>query len=135
MLPMPDVRPVPGKPKLFELIRDYTLDHRGKRYAVRAGFKTDGQSIPRAFWILTGHPMEGDGLPAAIIHDVLYGSELVERAEADLIFKQLLERNGVNWFRAMMRYRFLRMFGGLTYSTHTDSTRARARSFITITKL
>ena len=121
--------------KLYELVEDYSLEHKRICYTVKKGFRTDGESIPRAVWFITGHPFQGLGLPAAVIHDILYGSEYYPREKADLIFKQLLERNGVNWFRAMMRYRFLRMFGGLTWKTHTDATRAEARKFLTVKDL
>lgn len=129
-LPQPIIRPATDS--LYELVEDYVIEHKKLRYTIKKGFRTDGESIPRPMWIVTGHPFQGAGLPAAIVHDILYGSEAVKREQADLIFKQLLERGGVNWFRAMMRYRALRTFGGLTWATHTDATRAAARKYLTI---
>jgi len=134
--PMPLFQPIFETPKLWLLHEDFSIEVivNGIRYRITMhhGFKTDGQTIPRIFWIITGHPFEGDGMVAALFHDGLYGSELLPRETADLIYKILAERYKMNRFRAMMRYRFLRTFGGLTWSTHTDATRAEARKFIKV---
>lgn len=131
-LPMPELTPVPGEDKEWMLDEDFVLEHNRVRYRVKRGFRTDGESIPRLCWWFTGHPFQGTGMVAAIIHDGLYGSELFTRDRADLVFKQLLERYGVSPFKAMMRYRALRIWGGLTWRTHTDKTRAHARKFFSV---
>lgn len=132
-LPEPELSPIEGDNKEWELKHDLSIEVEGYNITVKKGFKTDGESIPSACWFITGHPFQGEGMAAAIVHDALYGSELLPRAKCDLIFKKLLERYGVSSFRAMMRYRFLRLFGWITWSTHTDETRADAQRFVTIT--
>lgn len=134
-LPQPDMSPITGENKLWVLNEDFAVDVDRYRITVKAGFKTDGESIPRPCWILTGHPFQGVGMAAAIIHDGLYGSELLSREKADLIFKKLLERYGLNWFRAMARYRFLRIFGWITWKTHTVKTISAARQFVSLVNL
>lgn len=132
-LPQPVLKPVTDT--IWELDQDYELEHSGWFYRVKAGYRTDGESIPRCFWFLTGHPFQGLGMPAAIVHDILCEAEVFPRDETDLIFKQLLERNGVNCFRAMVRYRCLRIYSGVNWTKHTAATRTKARRFLLVTKL
>ena len=48
-------------------------------------FVTDFASIPRLLWTLVGDPA-GPWAPAAVVHDYLYRTGLVPRAQADAIF-------------------------------------------------
>ena len=56
---------------------------------VPAGFVVDFSSIPRAFWTLV-RP-DGNIALAGVIHDYLYWTQTVPRAEADEIFKMVLQ--------------------------------------------
>lgn len=78
-----------------EPIRVYAL---GTRYVVPAGTLTDGASIPRVLWPIVGHPM-GRYYPAAVVHDYLVRQPSTPRAEADAVFRVLLRRLGVTWWR------------------------------------
>ena len=59
-------------------------------YTVPAGFTTDFASIPRLFWSIVGHPA-GQYAQAAVLHDWLYRTKAVPRAEADRIFREAME--------------------------------------------
>jgi hypothetical protein len=134
-LQYPELSPVPGDKVLWHLEKDFTVDVLTYRITVKTGFKTDGESIPAPFWIFTGNPFQPEGMAAAVVHDILYGSEMVAREIADLIFKTLLERYGTGSFSAMVRYRALRMFGWITWKTHTVQSIASARRFVSMTTL
>lgn len=72
---------------------------------VPKGFVCDGASIPRIFWSITGHPLSGGPLRAAICHDHLcnQATTQAERRFADTIFDWVMEQSGVpNWRRRVM---------------------------------
>jgi hypothetical protein len=84
---------------------------------VPAGFHTDGASIPRAFWSILGP--HGAYFGAAIIHDYLYTQAgearyLLDRKEADVIFREAMFNAGVGAHRNIM-YAAVRMFGWRNY--------------------
>ena len=98
---------------------------------VPAGFECDGQSYPRALWFVD-HP-QGAGAKAGFIHDYLYwlnGRPVPEtglaydREWADRIFHEALIVSGVSKFRAGVRFRMLRLFGGLAWRAHTKRLKA-----------
>ena len=99
---------------------------------VKAGFETDGASIPRAAWRVVGHPFE-EYMAAAVIHDVLYDSEHWPRDMIDECFKDLMSACGVGKIRKGIIYRAVRMFGGPTWWKHTDESKADARKHLSIT--
>lgn len=89
--------------------------HGGDVINVPAGFETDFASIPRALWAL--FPPAGPWGPAAVIHDFLYRTGLVSRAEADRTFREASEDLGVPaWVRWSM-WTTLRAAGGQAYQT------------------
>lgn len=54
----------------MRLLADFAfIDPAGKTWTAKAGYETDGASIPRAFWTLVGGPFEGQYREAAVIHD------------------------------------------------------------------
>lgn len=115
---------------LYELVQTFTLTHGPYLFIVRAGFRTDGASIPNIFWLGVGNPMQGLVLPAAVIHDALYGSEWLPREKADRIFYDLMIRNGVSPVKSWAFYTALRIGGWLTWRTHTEASVNRARAFV-----
>ena len=84
------------------LIKDYKVRIAGNRtITVPAGFETDFVSVPRLFWRIV--PPWGRYSPAAVVHDFLYHTGLVTRAEADRIFLELMTKLGVPaWKRRLM---------------------------------
>jgi hypothetical protein len=78
---------------------------------IKAGFKFDGASIPRALWRLCGHPLEAPRIAAALAHDWLYRAQVTDREIADDIFNILCKRVGMACWRTGPEYYALRLFG------------------------
>lgn len=84
---------------------------------VPVGYETDGRSIPRGLWWLTGHPFEGRYLPAAVVHDWLCDAARQQgnyglRVLADAVFFYVLEQTpGVNRFLRASMYLAVRGYG------------------------
>ena len=93
--------------------------HVGSRYSnfkikIPYGFKTDLASIPRPFWAIL--PPDGFGyMKPAILHDYLYQSKMVSRAQADGIFLEAMTVLGVNPFVRGIIHSAVRLFGWLGY--------------------
>jgi hypothetical protein len=94
-----------------------------------AGFVFDGQSVPRLLWPIIGHPFSGRSIAAALVHDALYCSELLPRADSDRIFRRFLD-NG----RALSACKWLgvRAGGWLTWRAHTPISIAAARNYVQV---
>ena len=76
---------------------------------VQPGFVSDLASIP---WFLRWlYPPDGIWGPAAVVHDWLYSQPEVSRRVADRIFWDHMREDGVPWFRAMLFYWGVRLFG------------------------
>lgn len=113
------------------LTDNLTAEWEGWTIRVKAGYRTDGASIPRMAWRVVGHPW-AQYLPAAIVHDILYGTEVWDRKEADRCFLGLMQCIGVGWLKSHVIYSAVRMFGGLTWSRHTDASRNYARKYLEV---
>ncbi|MBA2694594.1 MAG: DUF1353 domain-containing protein [Ornithinimicrobium sp.] len=109
----------------FSLLR--RIGYRSKRYdepfvvpADLETFSTDLASVPRVFtWLV---PRIGDFLPAAVVHDALvdeqdYLGPPVDRAEADLIFREAMIGLGTGKVRAWL------MWSAVTCATMWDGRR------------
>lgn len=94
---------------LKRLQRDFVVRVHGRIIRVPAGFETNYASTPWLVWWIC--PPDGLWTPAAVVHDYLYATGIVSRAEADLIFLILMRRLGVPKFQRRMMYRALRLFG------------------------
>lgn len=99
-------------------------------HIVKAGFKFDGASIPRAFWWLIGSPFTGKYRKAALLHDALYAAELYEREVCDNKFDEVMEKDGVNWFKRNTMWLAVRAGGGFVWSKHTKESINKARKYI-----
>ena len=85
---------------------------------VPTGFRTDGASIPRAFWPIIG-PM-GPYLGAAVLHDYLYsnasnGRFTSTRKQADDLFLEAMFNLGVLWIHRNPIHLAVRLFGWRSY--------------------
>lgn len=81
---------------------------------VPQGFETDFASVPRFFWRIV--PPWGRYSPAAVVHDYLYATSKVTRAEADHVFLVLMERLGVPAWKRTIMYWAVRLFGGAAWN-------------------
>jgi hypothetical protein len=101
----------PTDDRHWMLTSDYAVTLGPWRYDVRAGFETDGASIPRLLWRLLGHPLQGLTIGPAVVHDALYRSHMTSRRHADAVFYRLLRVNGVWAVKAWALWAGVRMGG------------------------
>ena len=85
----------------------------GKVWIVPKGFTTDLASIPRAARILIDR--NGPSRPAATLHDYLYATGAVSRAEADSLFLEALEAASVGWVTRHLMHSAVRVAGWMFY--------------------
>lgn len=95
------------------LLESLRRDTRIGRVTVPAGFRTDLASVP---WRLVWRKMFrqwGAWTEAAIVHDFLYRAKPggVTKEQADLVFLDLLEEDGVNLGLRRAMYRAVACFG------------------------
>ena len=135
-IPQPAIRPLPNTSGNAVLTEDYVigLPISGRTLSVKAGFVTDGASIPEPAWsILDSYPFDPDILGPSIVHDALYSAELMQRGECDKEFEELLRRNSskgdsVHW----MFYEAVRLGGWAVWNRHTPDTIAQSREFCSL---
>jgi hypothetical protein len=92
---------------------------------VPALFETDFASIPRFFHRLL--PKNGTYDAAAVVHDYLYASGDVDKATADLVFKEALTVLKVPAWRRVAMYEAVHWFGGAAWRQHRNGTREGER--------
>ena len=101
----------------------------GQCVAIRAGFVTDGASIPQAAWSIVGSPMEVPLLGPALCHDALYAGELVpNHTTADWMLLRYMTMTDMNWLHRNAVWSAVRLFGGLVWSRHTAASIAASRN-------
>ncbi len=105
------------------LIKDLIVrDDDGTTIRVPAGFVSDFASVPRFFWRVL--PPWGRYSPAAVIHDHLYSTGKVSRADADRAFLTLMQRLGVPAWKRTVMYWAVRLFGGPAYTRGGNESRS-----------
>lgn len=119
-----------GKDRIV-LMDDLTAHWSSWTIRVKAGYESDGASIPRAAWRVAGHPFE-EVLGAALVHDILYDTEWWPRDKTDDCFRDLMKACGVGPIRRGIIYRAVRLGGGFTWKKHTDESKAAAREFLSV---
>lgn len=96
--------------------------------SIPKGFVTDFASIPRGLWNLFP-PAAGKHSKAAVVHDAIYKTgciscdgrtdlRLVTRGEADEIFYEAMEVNGVSWLARWVIYLGVRFGGARAWNQH-----------------
>jgi hypothetical protein len=78
--------------RLMEPLVYQSLMHR--TYTVKAGFVTDGASIPRVFHSIVGVPIGGEYTEPAILHDALVRSGFYSPRFCDDLMKEAMEAHG-----------------------------------------
>ena len=105
----PIIQAVKGEDYLWELKEDYMDTLTGVH--ISEGYRFDGASIPRCFWRLVGHPMQGNVLPAALLHDAKYSSQYGTKKEADKEFLFDMKDCGVPFFKRWVFFIAVSCFG------------------------
>ena len=78
---------------------------------VKGGFITDGASVPKFLWRFIGSPFTGNYTSSSIIHDSLYGSHVTTKEVADSLFLEMLEVEGVSYWKRTLMYLGVSWFG------------------------
>lgn len=103
------------------LILPFQYKHRNQfLITIDSGFYWDGASIPRFAWTIVGSPFTGYYTVAALVHDALYGSEIIPRSECDRVFNEIMEDWNVPIVKRQTMYRAVRWFGNGVWSKHTQ---------------
>ncbi len=109
--------------RIWILEESYHYDNGNFVITVPALFEFDLSSIPRPIWPIVA-PFELS-IVAPLVHDFIYhyrGSlppnavappHQFSRAETDLLFKQIMDAEGVEAWRSIAAYRAVRMLGWL----------------------
>jgi hypothetical protein len=111
--------------KRWLLDEPYAYQDDGYTITVPQGFEFDLASVPRVFWWLIA-PFELS-ISAPLIHDFLYQhrgqppagtvnpSRTYTRHQADLVFRDLMEQEGVPVWRRVAAYRSVQLFGWIVW--------------------
>jgi hypothetical protein len=87
----------------------YQSDVAKRTFTVPAGFQTDLASVPRLPLVFL---LAGDcAREAAVVHDYLYSTHLVDRATADAVLREASAVTGVPAWRRTLMYWGVRMGG------------------------
>jgi hypothetical protein len=88
----------------------YQSDVALETFTVPAGFQTDLASVPRLPFVFL---LAGDcARQAAVVHDFLYTSHLVDRATADAVLREASAITGVPVWKRWLMWTGVRAFGG-----------------------
>lgn len=88
------------------------------RITVPRGFITDGASIPRGFWSLIGHPLNGKHASPAVVHDYLYVTQAFDKDYADRVFLEAMKAKGVSFIRRHLMYYAVKFFGTSAWNSY-----------------
>lgn len=101
--------------------------------SIRAGFRTDGASIPVPMRRFIGNPFDTVRLIAAVLHDALYLSHLLPRIVADFIYYLALRQcSHMPRAYAFAEYLALRAGGKEAWNEKTPSDIAEGRRLVRV---
>jgi len=104
-----------------QLTEDYTYENSKYKITVKAGFITDGASIPKAFWTVLSSPFSGPLVYGAVIHDGLYAAMKLPRKVCDGLLYEMGSEMGYNKIKDKLVYRVVRLFGGSRWKKDTEA--------------
>lgn len=118
----------------WRILEPFTYFDGENKHEIPAGWDSDLSSTKCLPPVLAKlFPPSGPWNQAAVLHDYLYGAELYNRAYADRVFKKALEDiPAVPRWKIPFMYSSVRMFGGVTYKTHTLRTVQALRKLLGI---
>lgn len=94
----------------------------GLNYRVPKGFESDGVSTPKLLWPVISPPVHPHTIRAGIIHDWLYRHQPKKwtREDADKLFAEICEEDGLSPLQTQLAYTGLRLFGGSAWEANAD---------------
>jgi len=128
----------PDDPTGRTVILTYCLVYEDDHYRImiRPGFISDGMSVPRLVYTLTGlTPFDQRCLFGGFIHDGIYSSHLLPQYEGDVILDNILKiEPSPNWAQRQAVYRTLRTVGNFAYNGKTDAEINKSLEYVTVIK-
>ena len=103
------------------ILEDYTYEDDKYIITVKAGFNTDGASIPTAFWSVLSSPFDGPLTYGAVIHDGLYTKMTLPRKVCDKLLREMALKKGYSRTKTFLVYYAVRMFGGSHWKKDTSA--------------
>lgn len=96
------------------LLEAIVYQGKAQTFTVPVNFSTDFASVPQAFtWLI---PRYGIYTKAAILHDYLCREKIVNRADADGIFRRAMRELGVSFLRRWMMWAAVRYDSKLSHA-------------------
>lgn len=92
--------------------------HDGRAFVIPRGFITDLASIPRL--VRPVLDQNGTSRRAAVLHDFLYCRQTTSRADADELFDEAMELDGVGRVERTLMYAGVRVGGWLYWNKRSD---------------
>jgi hypothetical protein len=118
----------PSKVTLFN-----SLIYVNDKYQIEvfADYESDGGSLPRFSWSLLGiTPFDPRCIYAFLLHDYLYQSHILPRAEADTVLNEVLAiPPACNGLQRWLIYVHVRLYGWIPYSAKTAEMQEDGRKF------
>lgn len=118
--------------KIWVLLNDYRYkSNSAHNLLAKVNFEFDLASIPRVFWVFVASFELS--LQGPLFHDLLYrnGGKLpmdqvepyyhFSRKEADELFRELMGKSGVPFWRRQVAYRAVRQFSGFAWQDNPDN--------------
>ena len=109
-------------------------DCSGKAVLIKAGFPTDGASIPKIFWNVYD-PLDIRYRNSAILHDGLYRARLFPRDICDNWLYEAMVRQGCSWWTRTVIYKHVDWYGGSAYNSNSDASIAEARKYVSLVEV
>lgn len=76
--------------RLWRLREDWQLEFDNYLLWIKAGYESNGASIPKFLWSFVGPAYAPDSFIGAFPHDALYDAQLFPRDVVDLMFREVL---------------------------------------------
>lgn len=97
--------------KVIVLDEPFKFEAFGKKHTIECGYRSNGMSVPRAFWSIISPQFDPITLVPSVCHDWLYENHVCTRECADKWYMDALIANGFPVAKAKIVYLSLRMFG------------------------
>ena len=101
---------------LIQTLEPLTFTAYGKTFTIPAGYESSGYSCPRFLWGILSPAIDPNSLVASIIHDWIYDTHVLTRAQADSYFRKRLIEDGFPRWKAELSFIGVRVFGGSHWS-------------------
>ena len=123
------------KNDVFILLEDVVVESLGYKITVKKEFDFDGASIPQALWSVYGNPLTGKYKIAALVHDVLYASQIVSRELSDKIFLDLMKQHKVGYIKRQTMYYAVRSAGWYSWKQLTKEELEKYKEYVNVEKI